>query len=121
MVASTVYEVVSNIMGAKVNPVLNAFSVYTNSKIIMTMKPLMQKEMLFLHGIRSLAIIWIVWGHAFSIDFWMAPLMNAKGLLDQSGHPVAMLMFSGYLAVDTFLMLSSMLMSLSVFRELDKT
>lgn len=85
------------------------------------MKPLMAREMLFLHGIRALAIIWIVWGHAFAIDFWMAPLTNAKGLLDQSGHPVAMFMFSGYMAIDTFLMLSAMLLSLSVFRELDKT
>lgn len=121
VLASTVYEIVGNIMGAKVNPVLNAFSIYTNSKIILTMKPLMQKEMMFLHGIRSIAIIWIVWGHAFSIDFWMAPLMNAKGLLDQSGHPVAMVMFAGYLGVDTFLVLSSLLMSMSVFRELEQT
>ncbi len=108
-------------MGVKVNQILNAFSVYTNSKIILTMNPLMPKEMMFLHGIRSIAIIWIVWGHAFAFDFWMAPLMNANELLDQSGDPITMIVFSGYLGVDTFLILSSMLMSLSVFRELDKT
>lgn len=121
VLASTIYEVVSNIKGAKVNPALNAFSIYTNSKIILTKKPLMPKEMMFLHGIRSFAIIWIVWGHAFSLDFWMAPMMNAKGLLDQSGHPVAMIMFGGYLGIDIFLVLSALLMSMSVFRELEKT
>lgn len=121
VIASTTYEIICNSRGTKVHPMLNAFSVYTNSKIILTMKPLMQNEMIFLHGIRSIAIIWIVWGHAFSIDFWMAPLINSSGLLNQSGHPLAMITFSGYLAVDTFLMLSSMLMSMSVLRELDKT
>lgn len=85
------------------------------------MKPLMHNEMVFLHGIRSLAIMWIVWGHTFSIDFWMAPLINTNRLFDQISSPFTMVTFSGYLAVDTFLMLSSMLMALSVFRELDKT
>lgn len=121
VLASTIYEVVCNIKGAKVNPALNAFSIYTNSKSILTMKPLMQKEITFLHGIRSFAIIWIVWGHAFSLNFWMGPLMNAKELLDQSSRPVAMIIFGGYLGVDIFLVLSALLMSLSVFKELEET
>lgn len=80
-----------------------------------------QKEIVFLHGIRSIAILGIVWGHTYSIDFWMAPLMNANGLLEHSGHPAVMLILSGYLGVETFFLLSSMLMSLSLFKELDRT
>lgn len=121
LILSTAYEVRCNIAGCKKNQLLCAFSVYTNSKIIMTTKPMLPNEMIFLHGIRSLAIIWIVLGHTYALTYWMTPSMNGNLMLDSFKNFEAPILFSGYFAVDTFFMLSSLLLSLSVFRELDKT
>ena len=118
---STAYEVRCNIKQSKKNPLLSAFSVYTNSKIIMTMKPLAPKEMLFLHGIRSLAILWIVLGHTFNMGVWLSPSTNQTSLLESFKNFFTMILFSSYFGVNTFFMLSSLLLTLSFFRELDKT
>lgn len=87
----------------------------------MTMKPLMAKEILFLHGIRSLATIWIVIGHTYALSYWMTPSINGNQMIDLFKSFPAPILFSGYFAVDTFFMLSALLLTLSVFRELDKT
>lgn len=108
-------------MQMKINRLLSSFSVYTNSKIIMTMKPLAPKEMLFLHGIRSLAIIWIVIGHTFNVDVWLTPSINHSTILESFQNYFTMILFSSYFGVNTFFMLSSLLLTLSVFRELDET
>lgn len=100
---------------------MKAFSAYSNSKVIMTMKPLLPNELIFLHGIRSIAIIWVVYGHTYGLSFWAVPLINPDAMLDSIKSMFAMILYSGFLGVDTFFMLSSLLLSLSVFRELDKT
>lgn len=85
------------------------------------MKPLQPKEILFLHGIRAVAIIWIVLGHTYSISFLSVPTINANSLLDDFKNFLSPVVFSAVMAVDTFFMLSAMLLTLSVFRELDRT
>lgn len=121
LILSTSYEVSCNWRNCPKNPVLSSFSVYTNSKTIMTMKPLAKKEMLFLHGIRSLAIIWIVLGHTFSLGVWMSLSINQLDLAETFKNIFTMILFSGFFGVNTFFMLSSLLLTLSVFRELDAT
>lgn len=85
------------------------------------MKPLMAGEMTFLHGIRSIAIIIIVLGHSYAFSFWNVPVMNAIAILDMVKMLPTMFVFSGYFGVDSFFMLSALLLSMSVFRELQKT
>ena len=121
MIISTVYEVYCNVKDVKRNPILCSFSVYSNSKLIMTLKPLSSKEMLFLHGIRSLLIIWIVFGHTFTMTYYLGPVINSQSLYGLLKKFYSVFLFSGVLAVDTFFMLSALLMSMSVFRQLDAT
>lgn len=85
------------------------------------MKPSSPREMLFLHGIRSLSMISIVIGHTYMITYWFVPALNAHSLIDWVGDVSSMLILVGFMGVDTFFMLSSLLLTLSVFRELDKT
>jgi peptidoglycan/LPS O-acetylase OafA/YrhL len=121
LVSSTVYEIVCNINDVEKKPILCSFSIYSNSKAIMSMKPSSSKEMLFLHGIRSLSMIWIVICHTYMITYWYVPAINSHSLIDWLGNFSSMFLFSGFMGVDTFFMLSALLMTLSVFRELDKT
>lgn len=120
-IISTCCEIRSNIVQRGKNSILCVFSVYSNSKRILTMKPMLPNEMAFLHGIRSIAIIWIVLGHTYSISFWSAPIINANSLIDEFTKLFAPVLFAGVMAVDTFFMLSAMLLTLSVFKELNKT
>jgi peptidoglycan/LPS O-acetylase OafA/YrhL len=121
VVASTIYEIVCNVNNFEKRKLLTSFSIYSNSKAIMTMKPSSSKEMLFLHGIRSLSIIWIVICHTYMITYWLVPTMNSHAMLDWLGNFSSMFFMTGFMGVDTFFMMSALLMTLSVFRELDKT
>jgi peptidoglycan/LPS O-acetylase OafA/YrhL len=51
----------------------------------------------------------------------MVPAINAEFIIDWIGSFSSMFLFSGFMGVDTFFMLSALLMTLSIFRELDKT
>lgn len=115
---STYYEITNST--AKKNPLLTSFSLYSNAKIIMTMKAFSSKEMVFLHGIRALAIIWVVICHTY-MTFWMIPAMNSDEFFNWIQQFSAMFILSGYQGVDTFFMLSAMLLTIGVFHELDKT
>lgn len=117
---STFYELSCNIRKSPKHPLLCSFSAYSNSKIIMKMKPLSSKEMVFLHGIRALAIMWVVSCHTY-MTFWMLPAVNAFEFAVWIRKYSAMLILSGYMGVDTFFLLSAMLLTLSVFHELDRT
>lgn len=77
--------------------------------------------MKFIHGIRALSVIWIVICHTYMVSFWMVPAINANSIIDWFKNVDSMLIVSGAMGVDTFFLLSAMLMTLSVFRELDKT
>lgn len=77
--------------------------------------------MLFLHGLRSLSMISIVIGHTYMITYWFVPTMNSHALIEWTGDVSSMFVLAGFMGVDTFFMLSSLLLTLSVFRELDKT
>lgn len=84
------------------------------------MKTFSSREIAFLHGIRSLAIIWVVIGHTYGL-FRLIPLMNGNDIFLFIKQISAMFMFGGYMAVDTFFLLSAMLLTLSILHELDKT
>jgi peptidoglycan/LPS O-acetylase OafA/YrhL len=86
----------------------------------MAMKPSSAKEMIFLHGIRALSIMWIVICHTYAF-FMMAPTMNSNDYFLWVQKVSSMFFLSGFYGVDTFFLLSAMLLSLSVFNELDRT
>lgn len=120
LLISTLYEVFSDTYGRKKRPILTSFSLYSNSKAILSLKLSSSKEMVCLHGIRSLAIIWIVIVHTYT-NFWQLPVLNANDYFKWIQNISSMFILSGAMGVDTFFLMSSMLLSMSVFRELDKT
>ena len=120
IILSTAYEVSCSILSRKQTQLLTCFSLYSNSKMIMTMKTSSSKEIVFLHGIRSLTIIWIVICHTYT-TFWKVPVFNSHYYFEWVKNVSAMFILSGAMGVDTFFLMSSMLLTMSVFRELDKT
>ncbi|CAO1387862.1 unnamed protein product [Diamesa serratosioi] len=120
MIASTIYEIVCISKKCKKSATLSSFSVYSNTIAIFTLEPSTTNELKFVHGIRALSIIWIVIGHTY-LTFLMVPAVNANSIIDWFKNVSSMPMVSGVMGVDTFFLLSAMLMTLSVFRELDKT
>lgn len=121
MVCSTIYEIACSFAQSKPCPLLAAFSVCSNTRVIMQTRPMSSKEMLFIHGLRALAIMWIVFGHTFSIDIWNSPSLNPNAMLESYKNLFTMILLSGFFGVNTFFLLSALLLTLSVFRELDKT
>lgn len=78
------------------------------------------KEMLFLHGIRACSVIWIVVAHVYNIGVFLTPATNSTTILEEFQNMLVMVLLSGYFGVSSFFLLSALLMSLSVFRELDR-
>ncbi|ALC49559.1 CG42329, partial [Drosophila busckii] len=73
-----------------------------------------------LHGIRCLTIIWIIYGHDYMF-LLLSPLINALAVKDWAQTPYSMLLQSGSISVDTFFMLSGMLLVLSTLRQLERS
>jgi peptidoglycan/LPS O-acetylase OafA/YrhL len=119
LLLSTCYEISCSLQNLKKKEILCIFSIYSNSKAIMAMKSFSPKEMIFLHGIRALAIIWIVIGHTH-ILYWLMPVINNNDFFQWITKYSTMTIYGGYNGVDTFFFLSAMLLSLSIFHELDK-
>lgn len=86
----------------------------------MTMKSSSCREIIFLHGIRALAIILIVLGHTHTF-YWQKPVINGNEFFNWIKQFSSMFILSGFMSVDTFFLMSAMLLTLSVFHELDKS
>lgn len=120
VISSTIYDICGANRQTKQNAVLKSFSIFTNVKNICSMEPASSKEMLFLHGIRAWSIIWIVVAHVYNIGVFLTPATNSTSITEEFQNMLVMILLSGYLGVSSFFLLSALLMSLSVFRELDR-
>ncbi|XP_064538728.1 nose resistant to fluoxetine protein 6 isoform X2 [Drosophila montana] len=72
-----------------------------------------------LHGIRCLTIIWIIYGHDYMFML-LAPNVNTYEVVAWAQTPYSMLLQSGSISVDTFFLLSGMLLVMATLRELDR-
>ncbi|KAL9695964.1 hypothetical protein quinque_015249 [Culex quinquefasciatus] len=72
-----------------------------------------------IHGIRVLAIGWIMLWHSYSLTF-LAPLINPNTLSDWRSSFHSALITIGPISVDTFFMLSGLLTCWSLLKELDR-
>lgn len=72
-----------------------------------------------LHGIRCLTIIWIILGHGY-MYLLLAPTINSLEIVAWARTPFSMVMQSGAISVDTFFLLSGLLLVLSSLRELER-
>ncbi|XP_055545796.1 nose resistant to fluoxetine protein 6-like [Wyeomyia smithii] len=125
VVASTVYEIVSNYRAVKPSPLPITFSLYSNWINLMSIKAASNQvtkksaSIDCLHGLRVLAILWIIFGHSYMMVL-SAPLINPVATLEWIASVHSALIVAGVISVDTFLVLSGLLTCWSLLRELDR-
>lgn len=99
------------------------FSLFVNFKLLCRMSGNKRSPNVIycLNGIRSLSIIWIVFGHCYMVALLLPTHVNSADILDWLKTPFSMLLQSGTMSVDTFFFLSGFLLSWVAFKELDKS
>ncbi|EDS30955.1 conserved hypothetical protein [Culex quinquefasciatus] len=124
--ASTLYEVVQIIRNQTVIALYSSFSLYKNVRGIFHTTPRItdpEKQLSVIecvNGVRALSMLWIIIVHIHE-SIIHVPIENAPGRMDYMGTFGSSILFtSGYLAVDTFLALSGMLVAFNILNELDK-
>ncbi|XP_030378336.1 nose resistant to fluoxetine protein 6 [Scaptodrosophila lebanonensis] len=100
-------------------PWLSAFALRPNLQQLQHIYRGSSNVVYCLNGIRCLTIIWIIFGHGFMFML-ILPNINSYKIVGWAQTPFSMLLQSGSTAVDTFFMLSGMLLVLVSMRELDR-
>ncbi|KXJ73197.1 hypothetical protein RP20_CCG016319 [Aedes albopictus] len=126
VVCSTLYEFVAETLKRDPKLLYSSFSLLGNLRSILHLVPRVksaqQKSSMIecAHGIRSLSMIWIIIVHIH--EFLLVALWKNSPTMWKyiRSFVPSVLHFTGYLAVDTFLVLSGMLVAMSMLRELDK-
>lgn len=98
---------------------MSAFSMLSSSKALFTTKR-NPKDIYCINGIRSLSLIWIIFGHRYGIFFY-TPLINRSDI-NAEWLPNY---FSGFVnsfhyAVDSFLVLGGFLVSISLLKKFEE-
>ncbi|XP_037708397.1 nose resistant to fluoxetine protein 6 [Drosophila subpulchrella] len=102
------------------NP-LGSFSLRKNvPQLLKTSSTLSPRVIPCLNGIRCLTIIWIILGHGY-MYLLLAPNINAYEIVAWAQTPFSMVIQSGSTSVDTFFLLSGLLLVLTTLREMDRT
>lgn len=72
-----------------------------------------------LNGIRALSIIWVLFGHVYLLKIY-GPLINAAEIKDWISNISSMILLSATITVDSFFLLSGLLVARAILNELDK-
>lgn len=99
------------------------FSLFLNFKLLCKMSGNKKSPNVIycLNGIRSLSIIWIVFGHCYMVVLLLPTHVNSTDIMDWLKTPFSMFLQSGTISVDTFFFLSGFLLSWVAFKELEKS
>ncbi|XP_037297420.1 nose resistant to fluoxetine protein 6-like [Manduca sexta] len=120
---STLFEIVTVYMGKKkesaIKDLIISFSVINNVKKIISTKQNSSLGLECVNGIKALAMIFILAGHA-CLFIASGPVMDAAAWDRLVRDPVNGFMLNNALLVDTFLLLSAFLFSRLLLLELDK-
>lgn len=132
MLLSTAYDLHKTFFArrehAHKRPALIAFSVYTNGQKLFQRPPPPSaasttadtaNPLACVHGIRVLSIVWVVFGHAYMI-MAIGPLINTADLLDWIQTPRSMFLLSATVSVDTFFLMSGLLVGRSLLAYLEQ-
>jgi hypothetical protein len=121
MIASTVYEVVMEARKDKPNPFLSAFSVYTNGEKLFEIKRSSSPNSIeCLHGIRGVAILWIILGHRYVLPTVFLPVINRNDRVDWLETMFSAFVTSSQFAVDAFFIMAGLLVTWSFFGLMEK-
>lgn len=121
MIGSTIYEIITlKSKYPEINKLLASFSVYTNGfKLFEITKIKSQSSINCLHGLRAMSILWIILGHRiFNQYSWGNPKDVQAFLFGKS--ITAGIINAHTLAVDTFFVMGSLLMTWSTLRDCEK-
>ncbi|XP_017146827.1 nose resistant to fluoxetine protein 6 [Drosophila miranda] len=103
------------------NKLLSSFSLRQNLPQLWKISSTVSQHVIpCLHGIRCLTIIWIILGHGYMF-LLLAPNVNAYEIIAWAQTPYSMVLQSGTTSVDTFFLLSGLLLVMSTLRELERT
>ncbi|XP_043641031.1 nose resistant to fluoxetine protein 6 [Drosophila teissieri] len=103
------------------NKLLGSFSLRKNlPQLLKTSSTPSPRVIPCLNGIRCLTIIWIILGHGY-MYLLLAPNINAYAIVAWAQTPFSMVLQSGTTSVDTFFLLSGLLLVLTALREMDRT
>ncbi|XP_055304016.1 uncharacterized protein LOC129569308 [Sitodiplosis mosellana] len=121
VVASTCYDVMCTITNCTKSQALSAFSFFTNGLKLLSNKKTKSLDMMYcLHGIRAISTQWVVLGHTF-LMYGMLPIRNTALIPEFMSRYHNMIILSAPIAVDTFFVLSGLLVSINMLKHLDKT
>jgi peptidoglycan/LPS O-acetylase OafA/YrhL len=99
---------------------LIAFSVYTNGKILFDMtKSESSSSIECLNGLRSLSLLWIIFGHRY-FDLFLGPTTNFHYATEIWLRNILSLSHTTFhLAVDTFFLMGGLLVTRSLMKSFD--
>ena len=119
MILSTFYDIITRNKDEEPNKLLIVFSFYTNGKKLFDVTRSKSSSSIdCLNGIRALALMWIIFGHRMD-NQQIFPLINRERLTEMSYEIYSILFTSSLFAVDTFLVLGSVLLTWSTLSALD--
>jgi peptidoglycan/LPS O-acetylase OafA/YrhL len=101
------------------NELFASFSVYTNGwKLYDVLPSKSPNDIRCLHGIRSLSIIYIIFGHRYGLPMWNV-ISNAAVIPEWQTQFYIGIYHTHQVAVDVFFMMGGLLVTWSMLRSLD--
>ncbi|XP_062124806.1 nose resistant to fluoxetine protein 6-like isoform X1 [Drosophila sulfurigaster albostrigata] len=102
--------------------VIKAFSARSNSRALFRIvQPKSNPNVIdCLHGLRCMSLIWVIFSHQYILAV-MAPNLNAVKMFPWIASPFASFILHGFFSVDTFLVISGLLLAMIALRLMEKT
>lgn len=120
LIISTFYDVYTTARKIPKTESLLAFSVINNSQKLFAINLKSSPSAITcLHGIRSLSMMWVVYGHSF-LWYFLQPILNLRTVDAWSRSVYSMLIETAIISVDTFFFLSGLLIAWIGLKELEK-
>ncbi|KAL5292653.1 hypothetical protein ACFFRR_011433 [Megaselia abdita] len=120
LIVSTFYDWYTERLNLQRNESYLAFSLIHNGQKLfaINVKP-NANSINCLHGIRSLSMVWVIFGHTL-LWYLLIPMMNLRKVDDWKQTAMALVFETGIISVDTFFFLSGLLISWMGLKELEK-
>ncbi|XP_055304069.1 nose resistant to fluoxetine protein 6-like isoform X1 [Sitodiplosis mosellana] len=121
IILSTIYDILYTINNREKSQALLAFSFYTNGMKLFSYKKTKSPDMMHcVHGIRAISTQWVVLGHTY-LMYLLLPIRNMADYPSFLAKYKNMFIVSAPISVDTFFVLSGLLVSINMLKHLEKT